>query len=74
MTFQVSFKPDQLSDLVGHLERLRAYYVADASALSRAAMAKEWDGKGRQYAIALIDERMELLHNAEDLWAYLLGI
>lgn len=74
MTFQVSFKPDQLSDLVGHLERLRAYYIADASALSRAAMAKEWDGKGRQYAIALINERMDLLHNAEDLWAYLLGI
>ena len=58
----------------GTMERLRAYYIADVSALSRAAMTREWDGKGKQFAIALIDERMELLHNAEELWADLLGI
>ncbi len=74
MAYEVSFKQDQLSDLVGHLERLRAYYIAEASALSRAAMTREWDGKGREFAMDLIADRIELIHNAEELWAYLLGI
>ncbi|MDE7010999.1 MAG: hypothetical protein K2O93_07280 [Oscillospiraceae bacterium] len=37
MTYELSIEMDQLNDLIGHLERVRTYYTAEAAALSRAA-------------------------------------
>lgn len=74
MPYEIAIKYDQLSDLAGHLERVRAYYAAEATALSRAAMNQSWNCKYQQYAQELISERMEQIHNAEELWRYLLNI
>ena len=74
MTYQITLRQDQLCDLVDHLGRLRAYYTAEAASLSRAAMARDWDGSSRRFAMDLIANRMELARSAEDLWAYLQDI
>lgn len=74
MPYELSMEMDQLNDLIGHLERVRTYYAAEAAALSRAAAAREWDGKAQRQAMELITSRMELAHNAEKLWTHLLGI
>ena len=71
MPYQITLKPDQLCDLVDHLGRLRSYYTAEAAALSRAAMSRDWDSSSHRFAMDLIANRMELARSAEDLWIYL---
>ena len=71
MTYQITLRQDQLCDLVDHLGHLRAYYTAEAAALSRAAMARDWDSGAHRFAMELIANRMELARSAEDLWIYL---
>lgn len=71
MALQITLKQDQLCDLVDHLGRLRTYYTAEAAALSRAAMARDWDSGAHRFAMDLIANRMDLARNAEDLWIYL---
>lgn len=70
MPYHITLRQDQLCDLVDHLGRLRAYYTAEAAALSRAAMARDWDGKAQRFSMDLIANRMELARSAEDLWVY----
>ena len=74
MPYDVTFEQNQLTDLVEHLERLQTYYAAEAAALSQAAMSRPYDVKFREYAAECIANRMELRHNAGELWAYLLEI
>lgn len=71
MALQITLKQDQLCDLVDHLGRLRTYYTAEAAALSRAAMARDWDSGAHRFAMDLIANRMDLARSAEDLWIYL---
>ena len=68
-----SFWPKK-NKTIGHLERVRTYYTAEAAALSRAAASREWDGRSRQHAMELIVNRMELARSAEKLWTCLLEI
>ena len=71
MPYQIILRQDQLCDLVDHLGRLRTYYTAEAAALSRAAMSRDWDNTAHRFAMDLIANRMELAHSAEEMWAYL---
>ena len=72
MPYQVTLRQDQLCDIVKHLEHVRAYYAAEASAMSQAVNARTWDSRYTEYALSVIAERMEQIHNADALWEYLL--
>ena len=74
MTYELYIEIDQLNDLIGHLERVRTYYTAEAAALFRAAAARDWDSSSQRHTMELIVNRMELAHNAEKLWTGLVGI
>ena len=71
MSYKITLRPDQLCDLIDHLGRLRAYYTAEAAALSRAAMSRDWNSTANPFTMDLIAGRMEQARNVEELWVYL---
>ena len=61
----IPMEPHRLGELIDHLGRLQAYYIAEAAALSRTA---------GPFAASLAGRRLELARSAEELWTYLLEI